>query len=97
MSLTDIDNLGDHQLISHYISEVRGCGLVLSYSDYYLISNWIEEAGGNVDLVLLVLSEILPPFYEAPQHRQKYKYALRYLNKKIQNSIRSLRTKNLED
>lgn len=48
-------------LVTHYVMECRGQGL-LPYDDHEIIATWLEAAH-SVDALLLVLADILPPYF----------------------------------
>lgn len=62
MSYLDLDKLAPEDLILQYVLDCRGEGLFLPYQDYQIIEEWLG-ALSNVDELLMVLSEVLPPFF----------------------------------
>ena len=64
MSLLELDKLSPDNLIVQYVVECRGQGHFLRYEDYGLISNWLKIAG-DPDVLLLVLADILPGYFDA--------------------------------
>ena len=63
MSFLDLDKLPPEDLIVHYVLECRG-GLFLPYQDYQVIDEWLA-ATRDPDELLLVLSDLLPSYFEA--------------------------------
>ena len=62
MSFVDLDTLSPADLIAQYVLECRGQGLFLPYADYQVIAEWLG-AVGDADALLLILSDVLPPFF----------------------------------
>ena len=52
------------EMLVSYVVLCRGRGPILPYTDYDILRHWLELAGGQVDLVLLTLSELLPSYFE---------------------------------
>lgn len=69
MSFLDLDTLPDHRLIAQYVIEHRGQGLFLGYEDYELINSWLTAAG-SADSLLVILSDVLPRFFESRRDRR---------------------------
>ena len=63
MSYLDLDKLSPVDLIVQYVLECRGAGLFLPYQDYQVIEEWLAAAS-DADALLLVLADVLPPFFE---------------------------------
>ncbi len=63
MSYIDLDGLDPLGLVTHYVMECRGKGLILPYNDHELIVSWLG-ASESVDTLLLVLADLLPPYFE---------------------------------
>ncbi len=57
------------QLICQYIIETRGQGLFLSYTDYEVVDRWLSLCEGDEDILLFILSEVLPSYYRASSNR----------------------------
>ena len=57
------------QLICQYIIETRGQGLFLSYTDYEVVDRWLSLCGGDEDILLFILSEVLPSYYRASSNK----------------------------
>ncbi|MBC61257.1 MAG: hypothetical protein CMP11_02275 [Zetaproteobacteria bacterium] len=86
MSLVDIEKLSAEALVAQFILESKDKGLFLSYLDYDFIHLWLKEAGGDVDLVLLVLSEILPDYFK--KREQKSTSPLKFIHTAVIKKIR---------
>lgn len=69
MSFIDLDKLSPEDLILQYVLSCRGQGHFLPYSDHQIITDWLA-ATANADELLLVLSDVLPPFFEGDGKRQ---------------------------
>jgi hypothetical protein len=63
VSYYDIDKAHPQDLIVSYVLDLRRQGCFLPYTDYHIVSEWLRGAGGDVDELLLVLSEVLPQYY----------------------------------
>lgn len=68
MSYLPVDNLSNLNLITHFIIEYRGRGHFLPYDEHRFISKWLDLAGDS-DSLLLILSDIVPEFYEKHSSR----------------------------
>lgn len=62
MSFVDVDQMSASDLVATYILECRGRGICLAYHEYQLVSEWLV-ACGDVDQLLLILSDILPDYF----------------------------------
>ena len=82
MSILELDNLSKEELIAQFIIESKEKGFFLLYSDYDLISMWLKEAGDDPDMVLLVLSEILPDYLERYNNRSG-KFSLKGIHRRV--------------
>lgn len=71
MSFVPLKQLEGQSLIAHYIIEQRGRGHFLPYDEHRLIGRWLKAAGNDVDVLLLVLSDIVPAFYEKASARSQ--------------------------
>ena len=63
MSYIDLDQLTAEGLVAQYVLEVRASGLFLPYTDYQIVEEWLRAAPGT-DELLLVLSDVLPEYFE---------------------------------
>ena len=70
MSFIDLDKLSPEDLILHYVLECRGNGHFLPYQDYQIIDDWLKAAP-DADELLLVLSDVLPPYFQGDGRRDK--------------------------
>lgn len=68
MSFVDLDKLSPEDLILHYVLECRGRGHFLPYSDYQIIDDWLKVSP-DADELLLVLSDVLPSFFQGDGKR----------------------------
>lgn len=91
MSILNFDQMSDRQLIAQYILEFRNRGLFLPYSDYRIIESWLQHA--KSDTLLLILSDILPDFFEKSQ-KDAQPPTIQRLNRLVLKNIKehSLRT-----
>ena len=90
MSAFDIEELSPQAQISHYILEWKKNDFFLSSTDYSMIEEWLIQAHFNTDMVLLVLSGLLPQFYKDPSKKTK---PLRLLHSKVLRELESLKEK----
>jgi len=67
VSLVDLDQLNDFELIAQYVVECRGKGHFLPYEDHDTIRQWIGQSQ-DADNLLLVLSEVLPDYFAKFSH-----------------------------
>ena len=86
MSFLDISNLSKRGLIVHYVLECRASGHVLPYDDYAIIDQWLTACPSTDDL-LLILADIIPPFFERKTTQSRPK-PLRLVNKKVLRKIK---------
>lgn len=86
MSILELDNLSKEELIAQFIIESKEKGFFLLYSDYDLISVWLKEAGDDPDMVLLVLSEMLPDYIEKHKNRSG-KLSLKGIHRRVLKAI----------
>lgn len=85
MTILNLEAMSNHDLILNYILECRGRGHFLPYQDYQIIDEWIR-ASPSMDMLLLVLSEILPPFFQKYESRQRF--SLKGIEKKVLQRLR---------
>lgn len=74
--------------VVQYILELRALGHFLPYQDYEIVTAWVDAATSE-DELLLVLSEILPPFFAKVPPGGKPK-SLSSVNRKV---LKALKTK----
>ncbi|MEZ4741325.1 MAG: hypothetical protein R3B45_02575 [Bdellovibrionota bacterium] len=84
--MLDLESLSPHELIAQYVIEVKGVGHMLPYSEYNLIELWLRELA-DADLLLLVLSEILPAYFENAR-RSGRTLSLKGIHKKVMQTAR---------
>ena len=82
MSYIPTEHLDGPNLIVQFIIEYRACGHFLPYDDHRLVKKWIAEAG-DVDTLLVVLSDIIPKFFQGAAAQGKHPPALSRLDKKV--------------
>ncbi len=82
MSFIPSDQLDGPNLIAQFIIEYRGRGHFLPYDDHQLLKKWIAQAG-NVDELLLILSDIVPEFFKNSVAQGKHPPSLMRLDKKV--------------
>ena len=87
MSLINHDDLDDIGVLSHYIIQLRGSGHFLPYDDYALLEKWLKEAG-DLDSLLVILSEILPDLYGSTTFKKRPVPRLTMVDKKVCRRIR---------
>ena len=68
MSYVDVEGLRPPELVAHYILACQGQDLFLPYQDYAVIDEWLQAAP-DVDALLLILAELLPPFFGGKDQR----------------------------
>ncbi len=81
MSYVPESHLQGQNLIVQYLIECRGRGHFLPYDDHILIRRWLQQCE-DADTLLLILADIIPPFYEAAAHRSQPP-SLKRLDQKI--------------
>jgi len=92
MSFYDLSKLSDEEMVAQFILESRKAGPSLAYVDYQIIDSWLEKAQGDVDLVLLVLSENLPAYLESPRNKKGI-FSLRGIAQKIDLRLENAKKK----
>ncbi len=92
MSIMNIDALSPGELIAQYVIQCKSAGICLSYNEYQLIDTWLEAAGQDDELLLLILSEILPPYYErqGPFKRQS---SLQFFHKSVMRKLAEVKAR----
>lgn len=63
MSHFDIDKLPPREVIAQFVLEQKNKGLVLPYSDYLIIDEWLSAAQNKTDFLLLTLEGLLPEYF----------------------------------
>jgi hypothetical protein len=87
--MTNIEDMSPREMIAQYVIEVRARGLLLPYNEYGLIERWLELAHNDVERLLLVLSEVLPDYYQPDINKGRAK-GLMGVDKKIIQQLREL-------
>jgi len=62
MSYVDVDTLRPPEMVAQYILACKGQALFLPYQDYAVIDEWLASTPG-LDALLLILAEVVPPFF----------------------------------
>ena len=75
------EQLQGSALIVQYVVECRAKGHFLPYDEHRLINKWLAVAT-DADILLLILSELLPDFYAKSQNRS-HPPSLTRLDRKI--------------
>ena len=70
MSFYDLSKLSSEELVAQFVLENSQSSASLAYGDYQIIDSWLEKAGGDADLVLVILSEHLPSYLESAQKKK---------------------------
>lgn len=86
MSFYDLSKLSKEELIAQFVLESCQSSGSLAYHDYQIIDFWLEKAHGDVDLVLLILSENLPKYLDASKSSRAF-FSLRGLRDKLAKKI----------
>ncbi len=91
MSILDINDLSHYDQVAQYVLEFRGQGHCLPYHDYEILKEWLEASAGDHDRLLLILSDILPAYFDKPNRSQPPD--LKGLRKKVLRLIKANRSK----
>lgn len=62
MSFANPQNLTPSELVAQYVLSLKGNALFLPYQDYAVIDHWLANSQ-SLDELLLILSDLLPPFF----------------------------------
>ena len=89
MSLVDLDELSPGEILVQCVLEYRDKGISLSYLDYDCIDLWLKEAQGDVDLILVILSEVLPKHFS--DRNKKSSGSLKAIHSRIVKRIQNAR------
>jgi hypothetical protein len=76
------NQLDGPNLIVQFIIECRGRGHFLPYDDHILLRRWLRQAG-DVDTLLLILSDLIPKFFAASSEGGGYPPSLSRLDKRV--------------
>ena len=90
MSFIPINQLEGPNLIAQFIIEYRGRGHFLPYDDHLLVKKWISEAG-DVDTLLVVLSDIIPKFFQNAIAQGKHPPSLQRIDRKVSHILEARR------
>ncbi len=83
MSFVDLSNQSPKSIVSHFILHTKGSGHQLPYADYAIIDEWLQIEPDHERLIL-ILSEMLPPFFEKYSNQNSY---LKWIDKKVKKQI----------
>ena len=67
----NIETLTPEELIATFVIESKGSGHFLAYEDHDIVRNWVKTAKGDTDRLLLILSEIIPAYFNRPNNNSK--------------------------
>ena len=87
MTLLDIESLPSADFILHYVVECRGKGHFLPYMDHQIIQSWLSMVC-HPDQLLLVLSEILPDYFEKDRLAGRPPRSLSGVRLKVQRRLK---------
>lgn len=65
MSYYNLETTHPQDVIVSYVLELSRQGCFLPYGDYEIVGKWLKRVEGDVDELLLVLSEVLPDYYSS--------------------------------
>ncbi len=91
--MTDLSEMNPRQLIAHYVLQIRAKGFILPYGDYSVIEKWLELSQQDSDRLLLVLSEILPSYFESCQDSRRPR-SLAGIDKKVVRQLQQIKARN---
>jgi hypothetical protein len=75
------------ECIAQFVVSIRQSGVFLPYDDYSIIDRWLNISP-DVDRIVTVLSELLPPYFDAK--RQKgFLPGLQGISKKVEKKLSS--------
>jgi len=75
------------ECIAQYVVSIRQSGVFLPYDDYNVIDQWLNISQ-DVDRIVTVLSELLPPYFDAK--RQKgFLPGLKGISRKVEKKLSS--------
>ena len=87
MSRMDVDGLSPSGLVTQYVIECMGTGHFLPYEDNQLIETWIKAAP-TLDDLLLILSELLPPYFSSQGKKRPPPRSLKGIHAKVLKGLR---------
>jgi hypothetical protein len=92
MSIIDLDRLSPPEVIAQYVIHCKPAGFFLSFAEYQLIDTWLSAIDDNDELLLLILSELLPRYYEqqSPLKRQS---SLQFFHKSVMRKIAEIKSR----
>ncbi len=95
MSVIDLSTLTERELIFHYVLSCKNQGLSLPYSDLAIIDTWLSEIQQDADALLMILSDILPAYFEKRSGKANLKSLQNSVSKKIREHLFSQPTQTL--
>ena len=81
-------DLNGEQIIAKYILHCRNRGVFLTRDEYLIIEKWLLDAQSDPDIVLLVLSDILPSYYQS--NTAKRSPSIARIDRKVRSRIQNL-------
>jgi len=81
LSYIPSEQLQGSALIAQYVIDLRAKGHFLPYDEHRIINKWLAAAD-DADTLLLILADLLPPFYTKAQNRT-HPPSLSRLDKKV--------------
>lgn len=93
LSTSNPDKSEIFKMVERFIVECRGCGLQLPYSDLTIIAQWIDRSP-NFDLLLMILSDLIPEYFERKADR-RIPPSLKGLDKKVNQRLFDLTKRRL--
>ena len=63
MSIVDFSKISTKALVVQYVLDCSNAGFMLPYDDYEIIETWLQKTR-DVDELLLILSDLLPRYFE---------------------------------
>jgi hypothetical protein len=88
----DLDCLSPAELIAHYVLHCKPAGMCLSFAEYQLIDTWLTAVDDDGEVLLVILSEILPPYYRE-QSASKRQSSLQFFHKSVMRKISEVKTR----
>jgi hypothetical protein len=92
VSIVDLDRLSSADIIAQYVIHCKPAGMCLSFAEYQLIDTWLTAIDDNDELLLLILSELLPKYYEG-QSPYKRQSSLQFFHKNVMKKIAEIKSR----
>lgn len=90
MSYFDLEAADPTNQIVSYIIELRQNGCFLPYYEYTLVHQWLTHARGDVDKLILVLSEVLPTYLKSGNSTKNRPRSLQGINRTVLSRLNEL-------